>query len=105
MESDKKVWKDIEIARVMCQKVTEWNDTYIYKEIPKYIFDQLIAKKSWTDDEGFIWGWKHVWATKVKTTNEKVVVVASKPHKLGYHQVKVLMANKDIKVMWMDWLK
>jgi len=81
---------DIEFARAMRGAVPEWGDNYIEQNVSPTILEAITAKREWTDVDGFKWGYCTMYATKIKSTKESVVVVASKYHGMGVYEMKVV---------------
>lgn len=90
----------IEMARLMRGKVPEWDETYIETYIPAPILGQLLEKDKWIDEEGFHWGFCYVYASKLRETNENVVVVATKPWGQGENELKVVTSAGTLRTIW-----
>lgn len=90
----------LETARLQRRMVPEWDETYIEKYVPKWLIDKMIETNVWRDADGFYWGFGYMFASKVKATKENVVIVASKPHGQGAHELKVIASNQSIKTIW-----
>ena len=81
---------DIEYARMMRGNVPEWGDDYIEQNVPEDILEAMAAKREWKDVDGFTWGYRRVCATKLRSTKENVVIVATKYLGMGLHELKVV---------------
>jgi hypothetical protein len=97
---DPKILSGLALARLMRGKVPEWENDYIEKYIPQHLLDTLYSCAEWTDDEGYVWGFSRVWASKLYETKANVVVVASRPEGMGCHALKVVMPDMTIKNMY-----
>jgi hypothetical protein len=69
----------IDAARLTRGHVPEWGDDYIERQVPASLLEKMNGISHWIDDDGFWWGYRYMYATKIKATNEPVVVVAQKP--------------------------
>jgi hypothetical protein len=76
-------------ARMMRGKVEEYDDDYIEKFIPASILQKLRCDE-WTDSDGFQWAFRHVMATKLRSTGENVIIVAGNYLGHGCHLVKFI---------------
>lgn len=76
-------------------KVPAWDDNYIERMVPEELLQRLHAG-NWVDDEGFFWGFAAMYASKVRSSGENVVVVASKPLGQGEALVKALAPDSSI---------
>lgn len=88
------------LARQMRGKVEEFDDTYIEQWLPTPILERLqgIGPGHDIDDEGFWWGPKYVFATKLKNNNNEIVVaVATKPMGMGHHELKVVDQHGNLR--------
>ena len=95
----------VEIARLMRGHVPEWGDDYIERFIPSKILYQLYSSLTWIDAEGFWWGFGYVCARKNKTTQENVIILATKYHGLGTFEHKILVIpNQNVLKVWADIL-
>jgi hypothetical protein len=90
---------NLELARLMRGKVPEWDSTYIEEHIPANLLSKMMDG-NWTDEDGFHWGFSYTFASKLKKTNENVVVVATKYHGQGIHELKVVKPDKSIQQIW-----
>ena len=77
--------------------VPEWDDTYIERYIPQDIRDKMNNIDRWVDDEGFWWGYGYVSATKIRSSSQPVVIMASKPLGQGFHIAKTISVAGTIK--------
>jgi len=85
----------LSFARQMRGGVSEWSEDYIEKYIPSYILEKMFKSETWTD-EGFEWGFRYVFAAKLKESNENVVIVASRSYGMGCCDLKAIMPNMSI---------
>ena len=82
------------IARMMRGKVPEYDDSYVDAYIPAHILRRL-RLGDWTDDDKFEWGFRHVGATKVRSTSEIVITVAGNYLGHGCHLVKIVRPHSS----------
>lgn len=91
--------KDIYInARYMRGKVPELDDNYIEKYIPEYI--RYKHKQNYIDEEEFRYNPNHVMTTKLRDTNEVIIIVASKYHGLGEYEMRAIDLNGNFKTIY-----
>ena len=81
----------LELARLKRGDVPEWGSDYIEKYIPPIILKQLKDRITWEDEDGFVWGFQQVYATKLGHTVDNVIVLASKYLGQGCYEQKVLL--------------
>jgi len=92
--------RSLEMARLMRGMVPEWDNSYIEEQLPNDLLVKMMNTDKWTDDDGFHWGFGRLYATKLRSTNENVIVLANKPHGQGVHELKILMPDKSIQQIW-----
>lgn len=80
----------IDSARLTRGHVPEWGDDYIERQVPTSLLEKMNGTSHWVDDDGFWWGYRYMYATKIKATNQPVVVVAQKPLGQGCALCKVV---------------
>lgn len=84
------------LARIMRGRVPEWGEDYLERFIPRTILARMLAENEWVDEDGFFWGFRFVYAARLPTTCEPVVVIAQKPLGHGVHILKVVDTNGKI---------
>jgi hypothetical protein len=87
------------IARQMRGHVPDLDDTYIEKWVPQDILEKIkqYKDKQFIDDDGFTWSPHCICATKIRKTGEIVVIIADKACGQGWHELKVIDANGNIR--------
>lgn len=98
-DMEKDIVASVTMARAMRGHVPEWDDTYLEKQIPEDLLARMYEEASWVDDDGFSWGFRHVMASILWKTGERVVNVASKYEGHGSSLVKVVMPDKSIRIV------
>ena len=94
------MYSALETARRQRGRVPEWDDTYIEKYVPKWLLDKMMETDVWCDEDGFHWGFCYMFASKIHATKENVVVVATKPHGQGVHELKIVASDQSIQTIW-----
>lgn len=94
----------IEMARLMRGKVPEWDETYLEKYIPPLLLSQLLETDKWIDEDRFHWGFCYVYASKLRETNENIIVVATKPWGQGENELKVIVEDGSLMTIWANML-
>ena len=94
----------IESARLTRGHVPEWGGDYIERQIPATLLEKMNETSHWVDDDGFWWGYRYVYATKIKATLQPVVVVAQKPLGHGCAFCKVVKNVDDYETYFSELL-
>lgn len=84
-----KIAEKKQFARLMRGHVPEWEDDYIEKIVPGHVL-KVLDEQPFTDKEGYVWSYTCMSACKIKSTDQNVVVVASKYCGQGYYEMKVV---------------
>jgi len=98
---------DYSFAKSIRVRVWEWDDTYIDTYVPEPLLKKMRTNLRWIDDDAFIWGFRQVYATRVRESapafaGKAVVAVANNRH-LGHpdhYLVKIVVPGADKPGAW-----
>jgi len=95
---DELIEADYSFAKSIRVRVWEWDDTYINTYVPESLLNKMRTNLRWIDDDAFVWGFRQVYATRVRESapafaGKAVVAVANNRH-LGnpdHYLVKIVV--------------
>lgn len=84
---------DYSFAKSIRVRVREWDDTYIDTYVPEPLLKKMRTNLRWIDDDAFIWGFRQVYATRVRESGKAVVAVANNRHlsRPDHYLVKIVV--------------